>query len=300
MDEGELRKYLKAGKIVAKVLRDAEGIVREGVRFLEVCDALERRIFEAGGKPAFPCNLCVNEVAAHYTSSASDAWVIAPNSVVKVDIGVHVDGFIADAAKTIVLNERLKGLAYAAEDALKEASKVIGPGLSVSKVGSVVERAVKSHGFKPIWNLSGHQIARYSLHGGTSVPNVRAPEGGRFEVDGVYAVEPFLTLPEAAGEVVALPEAHIYKCIRYRKGGDDDAEALLSRIWENYRTLPFAERWLPKLMGEPSLWHAWERVKALGLVKGYPVLREKTQKPVAQAEHTVLVTSGGCLVLTEP
>lgn len=303
MDDEALEGYLKAGRVAATILKDAEKIVKEGIRLLDICETFEKRIFEAGCKPAFPCNICINEIAAHYTPGPSDEdAIVPPNALVKVDIGVHVNGFIADTAKTIVLDEGLKSLASAAEDALREALKVVGPGVPVGEVGLAVEKIVKVRGFKPIWNLVGHQIARYSLHMGTSIPNVGGSAGGRFEVDGVYAIEPFVTFQGAAGEVSSLKEAHIYRCVRYRKGREsDEREALLSKIWENYRTLPFAERWLQGLVEVPRerLWSLWNEIKASGFVRGYPILVERTRRPVAQAEHTVLVTQKGCLILTE-
>jgi methionyl aminopeptidase len=310
MDDEELEAYLKAGRVAAKILKDAERVVKEGTRLIDICEILEGQILEAGCKPAFPCNICINEIAAHYTPAPLEDAIVPPNSLVKVDIGVHVNGFIADTARTIVLNDGLRSLVSAAEDALREAVKIVGPGVPVSDVGSAVEKVLKNWGFKPVWNLVGHQIARYSLHMGTSVPNVGGSDGGRFEVDGVYAIEPFVTLREAAGEVSSLQEARIYRCLRYRKErgvragarrGGDGIEALVSKIWENYRTLPFAERWLLGILEVPKdrLWSLWETVKASGFVKGYPILIERTRRTVAQAEHTVLVTQKGCQVLTE-
>ena len=81
--------------------------VREGMRILDVCEKAETLIHKRGGTPAFPCNVSVNEVAAHYTSPPQDTQRIPENSLVKIDLGVHVDGYIADTATTICLTLNL-------------------------------------------------------------------------------------------------------------------------------------------------------------------------------------------------
>jgi len=134
--------------------------VKPGVKLEEVAEKVESYIRELGGQPAFPLNISINEVAAHRTPMIGDDEVIPEESVVKVDIGVHFNGYIADTAVTLVFNDKYNKLAEAAADALEKALLAVGPGVRFSKVGAVIETTIKKHGYKAIKNLSGHSLDR--------------------------------------------------------------------------------------------------------------------------------------------
>ncbi|MEM2904670.1 MAG: type II methionyl aminopeptidase [Candidatus Bathyarchaeia archaeon] len=298
MDRHALESFVKAGAIAAETRRESERLVKEGLGFLDLCEKVEALIRQKGGQPAFPCNLCVNEVAAHDTAEPEDARVVAPRSVVKLDIGVHVDGFIADTALTVALDDRHEQLRRAVEQALAEAVKAMEPAVPANSVGKLIQESLRKTGFKPIWNLTGHEVGRYVIHAGFSIPNVSEGEKRKLEAGKVYAVEPFATTPNGAGEVSAMPEARIFRCTQYRRQRDEDEDLLLRALWEERRTLPFAERWLTGLLPRDRFHEAWERLKARGLIKCYQVLRESRGGLVAQAEHTVLIEERGARVLT--
>jgi len=298
MDEQALASYVKAGAVAAETRRESDHAIREGVRFFDLCERVEALIRRKGGQPAFPCNICVNEVAAHDTAALEDVRVISPGSVVKLDIGVHVDGFIADTALTVALDERYEPLRRAVEHALAEALKVMGGGVPANEVGKAIQESLREAGFKPIWNLTGHEVGRYVVHAGFSIPNVPGGESRRIEAGRVYAVEPFATMPEAGGSVSAMAEARIFRCAQYRRQRNTDENLLLRTLWEERRTLPFAERWLTGILPDARLREAWQKLRARGLVRGYPVLKESRGGLVAQAEHTVLVQEHGLRVLT--
>jgi len=298
MDENVLNSYIRAGRIAAEIRMEAEKVVTEGVKVFNICERLETLISNKGGRSAFPCNVCINDVAAHDTAAVDDPRVIPWGSVVKVDIGVHVDGYIADTATTIVFNEKFEALKYAVEDALEKAVKAISPGVHVGQIGDIIEPTVKKHGFKPIWNLSGHEVKRYTIHAGVSIPNVSGQNGNRFQVDGVYAVEPFATLNEASGQVIGLSDTRIYRCTQYRKQRSVDHDLLLRKLWDERRGLPFAERWFRGYKPSLRFGNAWDVLKASKFIRGYQVLRERSGCVVTQAEHTVLITKDDRAVLT--
>jgi hypothetical protein len=96
-------------------------------------------------------------------------------------------------------HEEMIGVAEEALARAIHAVKINGP---ISDVGAVVEKYVRSMGFRPIRNLTGHQIAPYTVHAGVSIPNVSeglGGFGGRFQPWSIYALEPFVTLPDARG-----------------------------------------------------------------------------------------------------
>ena len=297
-DEEAIEKFKFSGRILHETREEMKHLVREGMPIIEVCEKAERLIREKGGKPAFPCNVSVNEIAAHYTSPPDDKRRIPERSLVKVDIGVHVDGYVTDTAITICFNPEYRSLVETAEQALKAAINSIRAGIFTSKLGRTIERTIKSRGFKPVSNLTGHQLGRYLVHAGTSIPNVSHVSFSKIKLGGVYALEPFTTLPNAIGSVENGDEVTIFRLLRHKKLGSPYAKQLLKYIEENFRTLPFAERWLQDVVPQEHHQEAFQELLSSKAIMGYPIFIEVSRKPVAQAEHTVLIVEDGCLVLT--
>ena len=297
-DEETLEKFRLSGKILRETREEIKNFVREDMPIIEVCEKAEKTIMDKGGKPAFPCNVSINEIAAHYTSPPNDNRKIPRKSIVKVDIGVHVDGYLTDTAVTICFNPEYKSLVDTAEQALKTAINSIHPEMSTSKLGAIIEKTIKSHGFKPISNLTGHQVGRYLVHAGTSLPNVAQLSFSKIKLGEVYAIEPFVTLPDAVGRVEDGEEATIFRFLKSKSLKNPYAKQLLKHIEENFRTLPFAERWLQGIVPKEHHREAFRELLSSKALMGYPIFVEVSRKPVAQAEHTVLIVEDGCVILT--
>jgi len=293
-----LQKYQQAGKIAGEVREEARKTVREGMPIIDLCEKIESLIKKKGGKPAFPCNVSVNEITAHYTSPPQDKRTIPENSLVKVDIGVHVDGYIADTAVTVCFNPEYEGLVRTAEEALERATEILRPGLSTSRFGSTIQKMIKTRGFKPISNLTGHLIGRYVIHAGKSLPNVFHISTSKVNAGEIYGVEPFVTVAEAVGRVQSGKEAHIFRFSKPKSLRNPYAKQLLNYIKENFKTLPFTERWLQGCVPPSSHKDAFSELLSSKALMSYPVFVETSRKPVAQAEHTVLLVKDGCIVLT--
>ncbi|MFA5868692.1 MAG: type II methionyl aminopeptidase [Candidatus Bathyarchaeia archaeon] len=289
--------YIRAGKIAAKVREQIRGEVKPGVKAIDICERVEQMTRQLGGTPAFPCNVDINQVAAHYASPVGDQTTIQQGQVVKVDIGVHVDGYIADTAVTICLDPALTQMVKAAEEALAIAIKTVKAGARASDIGATIEHTIKNRGFKPIRNLTGHKLGRYIVHAGRSIPNVAGYELHRLEEDEVYAIEPFSVLGNAVGEVRDGPPSHIYR-FEKKRNLEGAPKQMLSFIQQEYRTLPFASRWVLTRFPDPEGQKAFADLIGARCIMGYPQLLEKSGGPVAQAEHTVIVQRDGCLVTT--
>jgi methionyl aminopeptidase len=297
-DKEALEKFRLSGKILRETREEIRHFVREDMPILQVCEKAESLIREKGGKPAFPCNVSINEVAAHYTSPPNDEQRIPENAVVKVDIGVHVDGYVTDTACTVCFNPEYRSMKSAAEHALSAAIESIHADIVTSKIGVIIEKTIKNRGFKPISNLTGHSVGRYLIHAGTSIPNVMQISFGKLKAGGVYAIEPFVTLPDAVGRVENSSEITIFRLVKAKSMKNPYAKQLLKYIEENFKTLPFAERWLKTAVPEDQHREAFNELYRSKAIMGYPVFIEMSRKPVTQAEHTVLVTENGCEVLT--
>ncbi|HVP92226.1 MAG TPA: type II methionyl aminopeptidase [Acidobacteriota bacterium] len=297
-DKKEIEKFQSSGKILRKTREEMKRFVREDMPIIEICEKAEKLIRDNDGQPAFPCNVSINEIAAHYTSPPNDKQRIPEKSVVKVDIGVHVDGYVTDTAVTVCFNPEHESMVETAEQALKKAIDNINPGMSTSKLGSIIEETIKSRGFKPISNLTGHQIGRYLIHAGTSLPNISQLSFSKIKLGEVYAIEPFVTLPNAAGRVEDSEEMTIFRFLKSRSVKNPYAKKLSNHIEKNFRTLPFAERWLQGVVPDEHYREAFRELLSSKVLTGYSVFVEVSRKPVAQAEHTILIVNDGCVVLT--
>lgn len=290
--------YSKAGEISKEVKKDVERKDWQGKSYFELCEYVERDILSRGAAPAFPCNVCANEVAAHYSAEIDDQKIVPENCLLKVDIGVHVEGFIADTAVTICYNDDLFDLAEATKFALAEALKVVKPGSRTSDVGRVVESYAARRGFLPISNLSGHSLEQYVVHAGTSIPNIWSQSSSYFKQDKVYAIEPFLTTSDGSGFVSEGEAENIFGLVARKKTKDQELNLLLDSIWNKCKSLPFSPRWFEEDFPKSKIMNSILKLKGMKLLRGYPELIETKRKPVSQAEHTIAITSSGFVVLT--
>ena len=281
-------KYEKAGKISAKVKEFAKTLLKEGALLVKIADKIENKIIELGGKPAFPVNLSINEIAAHYVPAANETTKLKKGDLIKVDVGVHSDGFIADTAfsYSIGKSEENEKLISASKSALDAALKIVKPGISVNEIGAAIADKITSAGFQPIKNLSGHSLDEYILHAGLTIPNYNNGNKTKIKKDTAVAIEPFATSGE--GVVIDGKNAEVFmmeKIGMVRSGRD-----IIAHIADEYRTLPFAKRWLIKKFGLLKTNLFLKEATAKGILKAYKVLREKTGAKVSQAEHTIIVS----------
>ncbi|MDR2707503.1 MAG: type II methionyl aminopeptidase [Nitrososphaerota archaeon] len=297
-DLEEIEKFRLSGKILCAAREEMRGFVKEGMQVIDVCEKAESLIREKGGFPAFPCNVSINEVAAHYTSPPGDKSVIPISSTVKVDMGVQIDGYVTDTAFTVSFNSECRSMTAAAEHALKLVIENIHNDMSVGRIGGIIESAIRNHGFKPIVNLTGHSVGRYLIHAGTSIPNVATLSTSKVHTGEVFAVEPFVTQPDAIARVDDKPPYTIFRLIRAKSVKTGYAKQLLKHIETNYRTLPFTERWLKDVVPQNQHAEAFKELLKQKIITSYPVFSEASKRPVAQAEHTLLIKEDGCEVLT--
>ena len=278
-------KILQAGEIAKQIKVYAKTIVKKGVPLLEIAEKIEAKIIELGGKPAFPCNLSMDNVAAHYTPSHDDTTLA--HGLIKVDFGVHIDGWVADTSLSFDLegNSLNKKLIEAAEKALTKAQENFKEGISLGKVGSIIEKEIKSHGFSPVINLSGHQIEQYNLHAGITVPNVEDNDNIKVK-KGLYAIEPFVTT--GSGRIHDGKPSGIYQLKEERNVRSPIAREILGYIAEEYQTLPFCSRWLVKKFGTKALF-GLKQLEDNGNLHHYSQLVEVEGSIVSQAENTILI-----------
>ena len=285
-----LEKYREAGRILKTVRIEAVEMIRVGNSLLKVAELVENRTIELGGRPAFPCNISRNEEAAHATPKAGDTDVFE-RDMVKLDLGVHVDGYIADSAVTVDLSGN-SDILKAAEEALAAAIDLARPGITTGKIGAAIEDSIRSYGLNPIMNLTGHGLSQYEAHDEPLVPNKRVEGGVILREGDIFAIEPFAT--DGEGLIHEGGWTEIYN-LKSKKPGRMPAVRNVLKQAEEYKGLPFAKRWLES----DKLDFALIQLKKAGIFHSYPVLLENAGGLVAQAEHTIVVTQDGCEVITK-
>lgn len=290
MKDEILEKYLAAGKLAATILKESAQEIRVGRSYLELVETVETRVKNEGADLAFPLNVSLNEDAAHDTASTGDERIFAKGDVVKLDLGVQIDGYIADTATTIDLGNNTL-LLEASREALEAAIRAVKPGVTAGEIGAVVQKEIESRGYRPIANLTGHGLDQFVLHKDPTIPNVAINGGTVLEEGMVFAIEPFAST--GSGRVGEKTRVEIYSQIAEKPVRIPAARAVMDQIRER-NTLPFSRRWLNDKKKELAL---------LGLVKsqivhGYPVLADIQGSLVSQYEHTLIVTADGCIVTT--
>ena len=285
MNKEDKEKILQAGKILAEVRGYAKSIVNKDVPLVEIADKIEEKMFELGAKPAFPTCLSINEIAAHYIPYHDDKTLA--HGLLKIDLGVHIDGWIADTAFSIDLedNEENKKLIKASEEAVENVIKKIKEGVQIREIGKTVYETVESFGFSPIINLFGHQIKRYDLHSDISIPNFDNNNNNTLP-KGLYAIEPHVT--SGNGKIYDGKPSATYLLIDEKNVRSPIAREILKYIIEEYKTLPFCSRWLVKKFGTKAL-IGLKQLNENDNIRNYSVLIETSGKNVAQTEHTILV-----------
>lgn len=271
-------------------------MIRAGASLREVCEAVEDETRKRGGAPAFPAQTSRNEIAAHYCPGPDDRTVYKDGDVAKLDIGVHVDGWVVDTALTVNVGDRPenRALIEAARSALEAAIAFVRPGIAVGALSEHIERTIRSHGLAPVRNLCGHGVGRWTVHCPPPIPNVA--DGGRDHLAAgtVVAIEPFATA--GRGLVSERGQPEVFRLDPGRDPGRT-AHPEVVEAMRGMHGLPFARRQLAGIP-RPSVESALQALSRSGVLTAYPPLVETTGRPVAQAEHTVYLGVQGVEVLT--
>jgi len=289
-DMANLEKHREAGRVHRQVSETAREMVEEGASLLELAETVEAEIRDEGAAPAFPVNISRDEEAAHATPKRDDDATFG-EEMVNVDIGVHVDGWIADAAFTVDMSGNDE-LVEASRAALEAAVDTVEAGVSTAEIGRAIEETIDGYGYNPVYNLTGHGLGEYEQHSSPSIPNRGVDQGIELEAGHVVAIEPFAT--DGSGKVKEGGEEEIFSLqdpdarVRSRR-----ARKLVETVEEEYRTLPFAKRWLDDDRLDMNL----RRLESTEVIEGYPVLKEDDGYFVSQAEHTVIVEEDGCEIV---
>jgi methionyl aminopeptidase len=283
MDERE--KYIQAGNIAGHALNYGASLIKVGESLLDVTEKVEKKILDLGGEFAFPPQISLNEIAAHYCAASKDTIIFKKGDLAKIDVGVMIDGYIGDTALTVNLGEHEK-LVEASRHALDNAIKIIEPGVTLSEIGRTIHDTITKYGFSPVKNLSGHGLDQYVFHAKPSIPNFDTGDKTKLEKGKTIAIEPFAT--DGAGVIYESSNENIYSQVNKKPVRNIITRQVLSEI-EQYRSMPFTTRWLTRKFPEPKVNFALRELQQLGIITSYPPLPDQRKGFVSQAEHTIIV-----------
>jgi methionyl aminopeptidase len=303
MEQKDLESYLIAGKILKKALEDAKKSIKPGQKLLDIAEKIEKQIKEAaattgdGAKPAFPVNLSIDNNAAHFSPSAEDDLLLSETAVLKVDAGVQVNGFIADAAFTIDFSGKQTKMVEATEKALQAALEKVKVGARIGEIGKTIEATIHAAGYNPIQNLSGHTLGKFDVHAEPEIPNIEKKDSRVLQEGTAFAIEPFATNGE--GFVREATQSEIFGLAEPKPVRNQIARKVLDFVVKEYDNLPFAERWIAAglKLSEFQRKIALRELLQTKCIRAYPILREAPGTIVTQTETTVVLNKKEVIIL---
>ena len=286
MDEEAMKNYKKAKEISDNVLGYAKKMDFTGKKILSIAEELENVIYSLGGKPAWPVNISINEIAAHYTPVKDDPIALKEGDLVKIDIGVHVNGYIWDQAFTVCVGNKTHPLIEASKKAVEEALKIVKPGIKIHEISEVIENTVTNSGFNVVRNLTGHSLEKYVIHAEPSIPNVKNNIQTALKEGQVIAIEVFVT--NGSGWVKESKPSVIYQYATDKAVRMWEARKVLDMSKTKFEKLPFTPRWI-KDISQFRLDMALRQLVDVGAIITHPPLKEESNGLVAQTETTVII-----------
>ncbi|MBR1973978.1 MAG: type II methionyl aminopeptidase [Candidatus Methanomethylophilaceae archaeon] len=295
LNDEQLDKLRKAGRISGEARELGMSLVGEGVKLFDVAQEVEGYIRDHGCGLAFPCNISINEVAAHYTPCCNDDRVFSRGDVVKIDCGAELDGFVGDTAGTVEVGTSVyTDLIESSKRARNTVAEFIGDGIPLCDIGRAVEMSMARDGFVPISNLCGHQIVQYNLHAGLSVPSYDNGDMNTIKSGMTVAVEPFAT--NGYGEVKNGHFGNIVRIARDKNIRDPKARKFLEYVKEEFKTFPFCAR----SCDYPDAEKMVKLLMRQGIFSGYAELVEVNGGIVSQHEYTFYIDGKRGEVTTLP
>ena len=289
--------YLRAGKIHYEVMERSKKLIQAGAALLAIAQEIERDIASyPEASLAFPVNLQLNN-EVHYSPIPGDTRIVTAEDIIKVDVGVHVEGYIADGAYTLALNKDFQELIMFTEQVLKKTLTDLKPGMSVSEIGRRLDGHMKGSSYKIIKNLMGHQVQQWDLHSKKSVFVYENTSPHTLDPGEAFAIEIFIT--NGTGVIKSSPHAVIYALKKTLAPMRDVRLRELCRlIYEKRKHLPFTERYVVEHLQYSKL--DFFNLKRSGNLLEYPILLETPGSKIAQFEDVIYIDTEKVIITTKP
>ncbi|XP_033144782.1 ERBB-3 BINDING PROTEIN 1 isoform X1 [Brassica rapa] len=305
-------KYKSAAEIVNKALQVVLAECKPGAKIVDICEKGDAFIKEQTGNMyknakkkidrgvAFPTCVSVNNVVGHFSPLAGDESVLEEGDMVKIDMGCHIDGFIALVGHTHVLQEgpvtgRKADVIAAANTAAEVALRLVRPGKKNHAVTEAIQKVSEAYDCKIVEGVISHQMKQNVIDGSKSFLSVSTPEtrvdDAEFEENEVYAIDIVASTGDGKPKLLDEKQTTIYRkdeSIHYQLKMKA-SRSLISEVKENFPHMPFTSRSLEEKRARLGLVECVNH----GHLQPYPVLYEKPGDFVAQIKFTVLLMPNG-------
>ncbi|GER55788.1 unnamed protein product [Striga asiatica] len=249
---------------------------------------------------AFPTCISVNNTVCHFSPLASDESVLEDGDIVKIDLGCHIDGFIAVVGHTHVIQQgpvtgRAADVIAAANTAAEVALRLVRPGKKNKDVTEAIQKVAAAYDCKIVEGVLSHQMKQFVIDGNKVVLSVSSPETrvdeAEFEENEVYSIDIVTSTGEGKPKLLDEKQTTIYK-----RAVDKSyhlkmkaSRFIFSEISQNFPIMPFSARALEEKRARLGLVECVNH----DLLQPYPVLHEKPGDLVAHIKFTVLLMPNG-------
>lgn len=305
-------KYKNAAEIANKALQLVLQEVKPGVKVVDLCEKgdtlirdLTANVFKNSKKKiekgiAFPTCVSVNNTVCHFSPLASDETVLAANDIIKIDLGVHIDGFVTVVAHTHVLQEgpvtgRAADVIAAANTAAEVALRLVRPGRKNKEVTEALQKVAAAYDCKIAEGVLSHQMKQFVIDANKVILSAASPEtrvdDAEFEENEVYAIDIVASTGEGKPKLLDEKQTTVYK-----RAVDKNyhlkmkaSRFIFSEINTKFPIMPFTARALEEKRARLGLVECVNHE----LLMPYPVLHEKPGDLVAHIKFTVLLMPNG-------
>jgi len=312
-------KYRTAGDIINKALAKViEQCIAEADIAL-LCEASDKFLEEETGKLynkkvkdkkiekgiAFPTCISVNEIVGHFSPMKGESRVLKSGDIAKIDLAIHIDGFIAAAAHTIVIGDdkvedKRADVVMCAWNAAEAALRLVQVGNTNTQVTEMFTKVADEFKCKPVQGVLSHQLKKHVIAGNQTIISVATPEEKvdefEFEMNEVYCIDVVMSTGDGKTKETEL-RTTVFKRAPDSNYGlkTQKARQFLHEVNKRFPALPFSLR---AIEDEQVARVGASEAKRHELLEEYPVLKEKETETVAQFKFTVLLLPGGTKRIT--
>jgi curved DNA binding protein len=313
-------KYTEAAKITTAALTLAIEKCVADADVYEVCQLVDAFVEEQTGKLynkkgkdnkiekgiGFPCCISVNELCGHFSPMKDESTKLKDGDVAKIDLAVHIDGFVAASAHTVLVgaakleaSDKRAKVIHAAYTAAEAALRCVKVGLTNSEVTRMIKKSAEAFECNPVQGVLSHQMKKHIIDGSQTIINCETQEEKveefEFGMNEVYCLDLVMSSGEGKPKETEIRTA-VYKralensyTLKTQK-----ARQFLAEVGKKFPTLPFSLRAFDETVGRVGVSEANRHE----LLHAYPVLHEKAGEIVAQFKFTVLLLPGGTKKIT--
>jgi len=236
---------------------------------------------------AFPVGININNVAAHWTPLENDMTRIMHDDVVKLDYGIHFDGYILDSAFTFAYNKKYINLIECNINACQKAAIMAKYNVPIFDISTCISDEIQKYGFNTIKDICGHQIKPYKIHAGFPIPNFKLDLKIKFNKGDIFAIEPFVTNGNGITFKNMNDVSHyMFNYLKYDFNKISKKKILTETI-KKYKTLAFNYR---HIVDTESI-NLLKILTSKNIYEKYPPITENMQSQISQFETTVYIKS---------